>query len=134
MVGECSEECGEGVQVMSRTIKTEAQFGGKACEGESSIEETCNIRECPGIEKFQTIDNFKQFYYEDSLESNYVSIILLYLGSNAAAIVVECEDGNSYCPTYFNYYGDRYCADTPANQWFVGEGGRYACRKSCGLC
>ena len=55
MVGECSEECGEGVQVMSRTIKTEAQFGGKACEGESSIEETCNIRECPGIEKFQTI-------------------------------------------------------------------------------
>ena len=121
------------MQVMSRTIKTEAEFGGKPCEGESSIEETCNIRECPGIEKFQTIDNFKQFY-EASLESNYVSIILLYLGSNAAAIVVECEDGNSYCPTYFNYYGDRYCADTPANQWFVGEGGRYACRKSCGLC
>ena len=40
---------------MSRTIKTEAEFGGKPCEGESSIEETCNIRECPGIEKFQTI-------------------------------------------------------------------------------
>ena len=59
MVGECSEECGEGVQVMSRTIKTEAQFGGKPCEGESSIEETCNIRECPGIEKFQTICNFR---------------------------------------------------------------------------
>ena len=87
----------------------------------------------------QVLKNFKRYVildanYEASLESNYVSIILLYLGSNAAAIVVECEDGNSYCPTYFNYYGDRYCADTPANQWFVGEGGRYACRKSCGLC
>ena len=47
------------MQVMSRTIKTEAQFGGKACEGESSIEETCNIRECPGIEIFQTRCNFR---------------------------------------------------------------------------
>ena len=56
MVGECSEECGEGVQVMSRTIKTEAEFGGKPCEGESSIEETCNIRECPGIEFFNDME------------------------------------------------------------------------------
>ena len=40
---------------MSRTIKTEAEFGGKPCEGESSIEETCNIRECPGIKILYTI-------------------------------------------------------------------------------
>lgn len=47
MVGDCSEECGDGVQVMTRSIKVEAQFDGEPCEGESSIEETCFIMECP---------------------------------------------------------------------------------------
>ena len=47
---------------------------------------------------------------------------------------IDCEDGNAHCTTYVHYYGDRYCADTPENQWFVGVAGRYGCRKSCGLC
>ena len=46
MIGACSEECGDGVQVMPRSIKIEAQFDGKPCEGESSIEQNCFIKEC----------------------------------------------------------------------------------------
>ena len=56
---------------MSRTIKTEAQFGGKPCEGESSIEETCNIRECPGIEIFERYGTLET-NYDASSKSNYV--------------------------------------------------------------
>ena len=46
VIGECSEECGDGIQTMTRTIKAKEQFGGKPCEGEKSIEETCFIKEC----------------------------------------------------------------------------------------
>ena len=56
VVGECSESCGDGVQVMTRTTKVEAQFDGLPCEGELSIEEPCFIKECPGNNK--TISNY----------------------------------------------------------------------------
>ena len=71
---------------MSRTIKTEAEFGGKPCEGESSIEETCNIRECPGIEIFERYG---------TLETN-VNIIMtllrnLIMSSNLSLSKIKCS-------------------------------------------
>ena len=55
VVGECSEECGNGVQTMTRTIKIQAQFDGKECVGESSIEESCFVKECPRNLLFETV-------------------------------------------------------------------------------
>ena len=52
VVGVCSEECGNGVQTMTRTIKIQAQFDGKECVGESSIEESCYVKECPRNQPF----------------------------------------------------------------------------------
>ena len=52
VVGVCSEECGNGVQTMTRTIKIQAQFDGKECVGESSIEESCYVKECPRNQLF----------------------------------------------------------------------------------
>ena len=49
------------------------------------------------------------------------------------SLITACKDKNEYCPTYVHYYR-RFCEDTPSNQWFVGEDGRYGCRESCGLC
>ena len=47
VTGECSATCGEGIQTSTRTILRPAQYGGKACEGETSMEETCSNEECP---------------------------------------------------------------------------------------
>ena len=47
MTGECSATCGDGVQKMTRSILAVEQFGGKPCEGESSMEEPCSNEECP---------------------------------------------------------------------------------------
>ena len=51
VIGECSEECGDGTQTMTRTIKANEEFGGKPCEGEASIEEQCFIKECARKDK-----------------------------------------------------------------------------------
>ena len=46
--GECSKSCGGGVRTNTRIEKVNAAFGGKECNGFSTIEESCNIQECPG--------------------------------------------------------------------------------------
>ena len=48
VLGECSEECGGGIQIDTRQPLQEAQFGGNACEGESSRQKECNPDPCPG--------------------------------------------------------------------------------------
>ena len=48
VIGECSKDCGGGTRTNTRTEKLSADHGGDACDGASSIEESCNIQECPG--------------------------------------------------------------------------------------
>ena len=46
-IGECSEECAGGTRINTRTKKWEAMYGG-TCEGNSTLDESCNAHECPG--------------------------------------------------------------------------------------
>ena len=48
-IGECSEECGGGIRINTRSPKVESAHGGEGCAGSSSITESCNVQECPGI-------------------------------------------------------------------------------------
>ena len=48
MIGECDKECGGGMRTNTRTKKEVAQHGGEECPGPASMEESCNIQECPG--------------------------------------------------------------------------------------
>ena len=45
----CSKSCGNGLQERTRTIVTQAQNGGKACDGSNKDTRNCNNRGCPGI-------------------------------------------------------------------------------------
>ena len=47
-IGECSQTCGGGILTKIRQEKTSAAHGGNECKGEDSIEESCNVQECPG--------------------------------------------------------------------------------------
>ena len=49
-IGVCSNECGGGHQINIREKIQEELFGGKPCEGEASVEEDCNMHNCPGKE------------------------------------------------------------------------------------
>ena len=49
IIGECSEECGEGTRTNTRTLKVPSDYGGKECDGPSSFEETCTLQDCSGI-------------------------------------------------------------------------------------
>ena len=55
--GECSKSCGEGTRNKFRTIKVQDQHGGDKCKEEDRVfeGESCNVQECPGNEKLQTI-------------------------------------------------------------------------------
>ena len=48
VVGECSMECGGGIQIDFRDKIQEELFGGKPCEGDATRETECNNEECPG--------------------------------------------------------------------------------------
>jgi len=45
--GDCSEDCGGGIQPMMRVKTVEAQFNGTECEGEAYGEQECNPDPCP---------------------------------------------------------------------------------------
>ena len=46
--GECSAECGGGLQKFIANITTEPQFGGQECPALNKTE-PCNTEECPGV-------------------------------------------------------------------------------------
>ena len=48
MLGECSLTCGGGMLTKTRKEKVTALHGGEECPGPSTIEESCNVQECPG--------------------------------------------------------------------------------------
>ena len=46
-IGDCSKTCGEGTRTNTRVPDILAEHGGVECDGEASIEEECNIQNCP---------------------------------------------------------------------------------------
>ena len=49
MYTDCSVSCGSGTRTKSRIPKVSPEYGGIACDGPDSDEETCNVHNCPGI-------------------------------------------------------------------------------------
>ena len=58
VIGECSMECGGGMRTNTRTEKVSAEHEGDECTGPASIDESCNVQECPGISSF-----YRYVYY-----------------------------------------------------------------------
>ena len=46
-IGDCSQKCGVGIRTNTRTIKYTAANGGIECDQPTSIEESCNMQQCP---------------------------------------------------------------------------------------
>ena len=46
-IGKCSQTCGGGTKFSTRTKKVEEKYGG-SCDGESTMEVSCNSEDCPG--------------------------------------------------------------------------------------
>ena len=44
--GECTSTCGGGTRMNTRTKKKEESNGG-SCDGESTMQESCNTENCP---------------------------------------------------------------------------------------
>ena len=49
MIGNCSVTCGGGTRTKYRIPKVSPEYGGIACDGPDSVEETCNVDDCTGI-------------------------------------------------------------------------------------
>merc|ERR1711997_1322779 len=47
VIGECNKECGGGMRTNTRTEKVSAEHGGEECPGPASVDESCNVHECP---------------------------------------------------------------------------------------
>ena len=48
--GDCSEECGDGIQTRTRTCTNpEPLYGGKSCEGDAFKDQACKLIECPSM-------------------------------------------------------------------------------------
>ena len=47
IIGDCTETCGGGSRTNTRTQKVSAAHGGEECKGATSIDESCNVQECP---------------------------------------------------------------------------------------
>ena len=47
--GDCSKECGGGIQINTREKIPEHLFGGKECEGTDQLVEACDMEPCQGI-------------------------------------------------------------------------------------
>ena len=43
----CSKTCGSGQRKARRTIRQQAQNGGRSCQGSSTKSETCKTNACP---------------------------------------------------------------------------------------
>ena len=48
-IGECSVSCGGGRKSSTRSKRIVERYGGLACAGNSTKEESCNEHHCPGM-------------------------------------------------------------------------------------
>ena len=55
IIGDCSVSCGGGNRTNIRTENVTAQHGGDECEGTKTIEESCNVQECPGYRFYYSL-------------------------------------------------------------------------------
>ena len=58
VIGECDKECGGGMRTNTRTEKVSAEHGGEECPGPASVDESCNVHECPGYKMLYTIPDY----------------------------------------------------------------------------
>ena len=58
VIGECDKECGGGMRTNTRTEKVSAEHGGEECPGPASVDESCNVHECPGYKMLHTIPDY----------------------------------------------------------------------------
>ena len=49
VVSDCSRTCAGGWKTKTRKPKVLAEHGGEDCTGADSLEETCNLHNCPGM-------------------------------------------------------------------------------------
>ena len=63
VIGECDKECGGGMRTNTRTERQGAQHGGEECPGPASIEESCNVQECPGKVNFTVYTSIRIINY-----------------------------------------------------------------------
>ena len=47
-IGECSSTCGGGKRINTRDKKVKASHGGIDCPGSPTMNDICNVQECPG--------------------------------------------------------------------------------------
>ena len=58
VIGECNKECGGGMRTNTRTEKVSAEHGGEECPGPASVDESCNVHECPGYRMLHIIASY----------------------------------------------------------------------------
>ena len=58
VIGECNKECGGGMRTNTRTEKVSAEHGGEECPGPASVDESCNVHECPGYRMLRKIGSY----------------------------------------------------------------------------
>ena len=58
VIGECNKECGGGMRTNTRTEKVSAEHGGEECPGPASVDESCNVHECPGYIMLHRMANY----------------------------------------------------------------------------
>ena len=56
IIGDCSKSCGGGNRRNIRTENVTAQHGGDACNGTNTVEESCDVQECPGFNFIHNVE------------------------------------------------------------------------------
>jgi len=144
VIGECNKECGGGMRTNTRTEKVSAEHGGEECPGPASVDESCNVHECPVDCEWSEfmVGECSATCGEGTLEKHRFELVPAMFGGvpcEGDALVVEsCNNGDCpACPEEKHAHCATYARVQPSlcqNDWFTSAESRYACAKSCGLC
>jgi len=118
-LGECSQTCGGGTRMNTRTKKTEEQNGG-TCEGEATMEDVCNTQVCPPI----------HCVWNDWVTGECSDTCGSGTRKNTRTKLVTEENGGTCTgpPTEIEECNTNPCPiDCEWNDWAIGE-----CSLSCG--
>merc|ERR1712203_198887 len=144
VIGECDKDCGGGMRTNTRTEKVSAEHGGEECPGPASVDESCNVHECPVDCEWSEfmVGECSATCGEGTLERHRFELVPAMFGGvpcEGDALVVEsCNNGDCpACPEEKHAHCATYARVQPSlcqNYWFTSADSRYACAKSCGLC